>query len=88
MVTPTSQPEVEELEPYKTSDTPFAAYLHMKGMRILTTVKDPNDHKRKIYVFVDEPLRPQYEEEFISDEGGFKSYWVSLKIVQRYLYDK
>lgn len=75
-----------ELEPYKTSDTPLAAYLKMKGMTLLTTRQDPNDFKRQIFVFVDTLDRPTYEQEFLNDEGKFKTYFWALKSVQRVLF--
>lgn len=78
----------DDLSPYTTSDTPFAAYLHMKGMVLLSTIPDKADWKRKVYVFVDEPERERYEAEFRDDHGGFWSYWISLKTVQRKLHEK
>jgi hypothetical protein len=77
---------VQDIEPYKTSDTPLAAYLHLRGIILLTTRPDPNDRKRQIYVFVDEPGIAILEAEFSDDFGEFKSYFWSLKTVQRMLY--
>lgn len=74
-----------EIEPYKTSDTPFAAYLHMMGMTPVTTRDDPNDHKREVFVFIDAPERPQYEEDWRNDKGGYRSYFTSLKTMQHML---
>lgn len=79
---------MEDIEPYQISDTPLAAYLYMRGMTLLTTVPDKADWKRKVYVFVDDPNRELFVEEFKNDVGSFHSYWVSLKTVQRKLYDK
>lgn len=39
-------------EPFKTSDTPFAAYLHYHKHVLVTLRNDPNDFKRKVFVFV------------------------------------
>lgn len=39
-------------EPFKTSDTPFAAYLHYHNHVLVTLRNDPNDFKRKVFVFV------------------------------------
>jgi len=75
-----------DIEPYKTSDTPLAAYLHLRGIILLTTRPDPNDRKRQIYVFVDEDIIRTLEAEFADDFGEFKSYFWSLKAVQRMLY--
>lgn len=80
------QENTENLEPFKTSDTPFAAYCNLRGMILLTTRPDPNDRKRQIYVFVDDPIRHTLEAEFHEDVGEFKSYFWSLKTVQRMLY--
>lgn len=77
----------DDLNPYQTSDTPLAAYLLMKGMVVLATVPDKHDSKRRIYVFVDEPERDRYEAEFKEDVGGYWSYWISLKTVQRKLHE-
>lgn len=77
---------ISDIEPYKTSDTPLAAYLHLRGIILLTTRPDPNDRKRQIYVFVDEDTIPGLEAEFHDDFGEFKSYFWSLKTVQRMLY--
>lgn len=75
-----------DIEPYKTSDTPLAAYLHLRGIILLTTRPDPNDRKRQIYVFVDEDNIPTLEAEFHEGFGEFKNYFWSLKAVQRMLY--
>lgn len=76
-----------DVEPYKTSDTPFAAYLYMNGMQILTVVPDPNDYKRLVFVFLDEDDRPLLEDKFKADDGEFKKYYKSLRIVTRYIND-
>ena len=77
--------EDQELEPYTTSDTPFAAFLHFRGMIVLATRDDPNDHKREIFVFVDVPERSEYEQEWRDNVGGHRSYYASLKTVQHKL---
>lgn len=43
---------MSEHEPFKTSDTPFAAYLHYHGHILVTLRNDPNDFRRKVFVFV------------------------------------
>lgn len=75
----------DELEPYKTSDTPFAAFLHLQGMTPITTRDDPNDYKREVFIFIDVPEREQYEEDWKNDKGGYRTYYTSLKIVQHML---
>jgi len=78
--------EEDKLLPFQTSDTPFAAYCHLRGLILLTTRPDPNDRKRQIYVFVDDSNRPTLEAEFHDNVGEFKSYFWSLKTVQRMLF--
>lgn len=75
-------------DPYTTSDTPLAAYLQMRGMTCMGTMQDKNDSRRRVFIFIDEPERPKYEQQFRDDEGGFWSYWCAIKIVQRKLNDK
>jgi len=75
----------EELEPYTTSDTPFAAFLHLNGMVVLTTRDDPNDYKRQIFIFIDIAERPDLEQAWQDNTGDFRSYYASLKTVQHKL---
>jgi len=75
----------DELEPYTTSDTPFAAYLHLNGMIVLTTRDDPNDYKREVFVFIDTKERPELEVAWRENIGGYRSYYASLKTVQHKL---
>lgn len=72
-------------KPYKTSDTPYAAFLLYSGLRLITTVQDPNDFKREVLVFMYEDEIPELEEEWKLDkaEGNLKRYHRSLKIVNR-----
>lgn len=74
-------------EPYKTSDTPYAAFLHYMGHKIVTTRQDPNDYKREVIVFVLEDDIPTLEELWRSGraEGDLKRYHRSLKIVNRFV---
>lgn len=76
----------DELEPYTVSDTPFAAYLHFRGMELLSTIPDKYDRKRQAFVFIDIPERVQYEADWDADLGGYRSYYKSLKTVQHRLY--
>lgn len=78
--------DAKDLNPYQTSDTPLAAYLHLRGIILLTTKPDPTDRKRQIYIFVDEDTIPTLEDEFYDGFGEFKDYFNSLKTVQRMLY--
>lgn len=76
-----------ELEPFKTSDTPFAAYLHHSGMKLVGSVQDPNDSRREVCVFVRTEKTEELESMWHSGkaEGNLKKYHRSLKIVNRYV---
>lgn len=76
-------------EPYKTSDTPYAAFLHYSGYRIVTSQQDPNDYKREVLVFVLDENIPVLEKEWRLGKanGDFKKYHRSLKIVNRFIND-
>lgn len=71
--------------PYKTSDTPYAAYLHYKGHKLITTKQDPNDYKREVMVFLHDPTIEALEEEWKQGEatGNLKLYYRSYKIISR-----
>ena len=74
-------------EPYRTSDTPFAAYLHFMGNRIVGSVQDPNDYKREVLVFIYTEDIPPLEQDwrFGKAEGDLKKFHRSLKTVNRYV---
>ncbi len=72
-------------KPYKTSDTPYAAYLHYMGYTPLVMRPDPNDYKRLVFVFVfDEPIKA-LEDEYRNGDPlvQLKKYHKSYKIVTR-----
>jgi hypothetical protein len=75
------------LEPYKTSDTPYAAFLHYSGHKLVGSVQDPNDYKREVCVFIYSEDMPQLEQQwrFGKAEGDLKKYHRSLKIVNRFV---
>lgn len=77
---------MDELEPYKTSDFPLAAFLYMKGLAIVTVTPDPNNDSRKIFVFLDIDKRPLLEVEFADNKGQFKDYYYAIKSVRSHLY--
>lgn len=56
-------------DPYKTSDTPFAAYLHYHKHVLVTLRDDPNDVRRKVYVFVQQETTKDLEKEYYHGEG-------------------
>lgn len=72
-------------QPYRTSDTPYAAFLHLSGVKLITSTQDPNDYKREVLVFLFEYKIPELEKEWRLGEasGDLKSYHRSLKIVNR-----
>lgn len=74
-------------EPYKTSDTPYAAFLHYSGYKLITTQQDPNDYKREVMVFIYDEAIPELEKEWRLGKanGDFKKYHRSLKIVNRFV---
>lgn len=74
-------------EPYKTSDTPFAAYLHYRGYKVVGSVQDPNDYKREVIVFMFDENIPVLEKEWRASEanGELRRYYRSLKIVNRFV---
>jgi hypothetical protein len=76
-----------EYEPYKTSDTPYAAFLHFSGYRILGSTQDPNDYKREVIVFLLDDNLLNLEDEWRSGKavGNLKTYQRSLKIVNRFV---
>jgi hypothetical protein len=86
-MTPTQ--DERSIKPYKTSDTPFAAYLHYLGYKLVTSVQDPNDYKREVLVFVFDDKVPELEKEWRLGEskGDLKKYHRSLKIVNRTIND-
>jgi len=88
-MTPTQDEPSTSPTPYKTSDTPYAAYLHFSGYRIITSVQDPNDYKREVLVFLYDDNIPQLEKEWKlgTAQGDLKKYHRSLKIVNRFVYE-
>ncbi len=81
---------MDNVKGYKTADLPLAAYLYLKGMKVLGTVQAKNDEKRKYFVFVDEELRDAWVEEFITgeDEVSASKYFKATREVRRYLYEE
>lgn len=73
------------LEPYSTSDTPFAGFLHLCGYKIVKSIQDPNDYKREVLLFVKDEYIDGLEELWRKGEakGNLKDYQRSLKIVTR-----
>ncbi len=86
-MTPTQDEPSTSLEPYKTSDTPYAAFLHFSGHKLVGSVQDPNDYKREVCVFIYSDKIPQLEQDwrFGKAVGDLKKYHRSLKIVNRFV---
>lgn len=84
---PTQDERSTSLEPYKTSDTPFAAFLHFSGHKLVGSVQDPNDYKREVCVFIYSDKIPVLEQDwrFGKAVGDLKKYHRSLKIVNRFV---
>lgn len=74
-----------ELEPYKTSDTPYAAFLHYSGHKIVGTKQDPNDYKREVLIFImaDDIAGLEQDWRLGRATGDLKKYHRSLKTVNR-----
>jgi hypothetical protein len=74
-------------EPYRTSDTPYAAFLHYTGYRLVGSAQDPNDYKREVLYFILDERLPELEIEWRTGKavGDLKKYHRSLKIVNRYI---
>lgn len=86
-MTQTQDAPSTNLEPYKTSDTPYAAFLHYSGHKLVGSVQDPNDYKREVCVFIYSEEIPKLEQEwrFGKATGDLKRYHRSLKIVNRFV---
>lgn len=72
-------------KPYKTSDTPYAAFLHYHGLVPVVMRQDPNDVKRLVFVFVYQDIIPELEQTYNygKPDVDAKKYHKSLKIVTR-----
>lgn len=84
-MTQTPDGPLTDLEPYKTSDTPYAAFLHYSGYKIVGTKQDPNDYKREVVIFINAPEIADLETEWRTGRavGDLRRYQRSLKIVNR-----
>lgn len=80
-----SSPKIPE--PYRTSDTPYAAFLHYSGHKLVTSRQDPNDYKREVLVFMYAEEIPKLEQEWRYGKaiGDLKKFHRSLKIINRFI---
>ena len=74
-------------DPFKTSDTSLAAYMHYNGHTFVGMMQDPNDAHRKVYVFVQRDNTEDVEDEYLSGEVlvNPKLYYKSIRIMHKYL---
>jgi hypothetical protein len=74
-------------EPFKTSDTSLAAYLHLNGHTFVGMMQDPNDTHRKVYVFMEKDDTEDVESNYLSGEVNVnpKLYYKSIRIMHKYL---
>lgn len=85
--TPAEPSTSDEYVPYKTSDTPYAAFLHYSGYRVLGSINDPNDYKREVLIFLLDDRIPELETDWRQGKasGDLKKYHRSLKIINRFI---
>jgi hypothetical protein len=71
------------MEPYKSSDTPYAAFLHYHKHQVVTVREDPNDMRRKVFVFVEKDETKKLEKEFYEGEPTVNPliYYKSVRFV-------
>jgi hypothetical protein len=76
-------------EPFTTSDTSLAAYLHYKNHTFMGLMQDPNDLQRKVYVFIKEDSTDSVAGEYQTGEVTVhpKLYYKSIRIMHRNLRD-
>ncbi len=76
-------------EPFTTSDTSLAAYLHYKDHMFIGIMQDPNDLQRKVYVFVEDESTKNCADEYQSGQVTVspKLYYKSIRIMHRMLRD-
>jgi hypothetical protein len=86
-MTPSQDERSTDLEPYRTSDTPYAAFLHYSGHKIVGSKQDPNDYKREVMIFIYSDDIPDLETEWRTGKavGDLKRFHRSLKIVNRFV---
>jgi len=79
--------QMEQPEPYKTSDTPFAAYLLCNGQTLVTVIKDPNDIKRKVFVFAKDEDTDDIEDSYYKQGAPTEAhkYYKSVRLIYKEL---
>jgi hypothetical protein len=83
----TQLPVDSSANPFTTSDTSLAAYLHMNQHLFVGIKQDPNDAHRKVYVFVKTEETEELENEYLSGEVTVhpKLYYKSIRIMHKML---
>jgi hypothetical protein len=78
-----------EQDPYKTSDTPLAAYLLLKKHKFVVMRDDPNDRKRKVYVFIKQEETDDLVSEFYDGDSQVNAmdYYRAVKVISKKLQD-
>ena len=78
---------MSDLEPFRTSDTPFAAYLLCNGQTLVTVIKDPNDVKRKVFVFARNDDTQDIEDSYYKQGAPTEAYkyYKSVRLIYREL---
>jgi hypothetical protein len=79
-------------EPLKTSDTSYAAWLHLNGHVLVGLMQDPNDSHRKVFVFIKNDNSEKIERDYITEEGRVKDvtlnprlYYKSIRVMHQTL---
>jgi len=69
-------------EPYTTSDTSLAAWLHYKGHKLVGFMQDPYDNSRKIAVLVKRDDTGELEREYLKPVTiNLRHYYKSIRAV-------
>lgn len=78
------------MDPYTTSDTPFAAFLRYHSHNVITTQKDKHDRRRTVFVFVEQENTKELEDDFYNNVADVepRAYHRALKEIYRRLNDK
>jgi hypothetical protein len=78
---------MSDLNPYQTSDTPFAAFLRYHAHEIISTQQDKADRRRTIFIFVEQPNTQELEDLYYNNKAEIEPrvYYKCLKEVFRRL---
>lgn len=77
----------DELVPFSTSDTPFAAYLRYHSHEVVGVQKDKNDKRRMVFIFVKEERTQALEDEYYNHVAQVEpeAFYRALKDMYRRL---